>query len=140
MATDDFVRFEDGPFAGQTVRAMAWPPPETLTVQDSLAGTRSCTYRRVSYSQITDEQLATMTHVARGAAYQFVEETTPQITDYPDATEGVGWEKEFGMSPGDAAEQERWAKHWNSLTQEGRAEELRIMAEHDTDVGEGYGG
>lgn len=44
-----------------------WPPPEFVQV---VGGPISEPYfRRESYSQITDEQRATMTRVCRGASY-----------------------------------------------------------------------
>ena len=62
---DDFIQLET--FAGR-IRVMCkatgidWPPPETVEVE----GFR---WNRESYSQITDEQRAEMTFVARGALY-----------------------------------------------------------------------
>jgi hypothetical protein len=66
---DDFVRLPTL-VAGDTniplVRlGLEWPPPEEVNFYGLL-------YRRVSYSEITDEQRAEMTHVARGAQYEFV--------------------------------------------------------------------
>jgi hypothetical protein len=63
---DDFIRI-----AGMNVCCkkidLEFPPPEELEW-----GGR--TFKRIRYSQITDEQRETMTHVARGAEYEMVEE------------------------------------------------------------------
>lgn len=62
---DDFVvlQFDHG-IIRQPCRALGlkWPPPETIEV----FGIRM---QRNRFSQITDEQRATMTHVCRGAEY-----------------------------------------------------------------------
>jgi hypothetical protein len=59
---DDFIRIE-----GMTYHAPCWPPPETVRIPED-----DRTFRRVSYSQITDEERAKMTHVCRGAQYEAV--------------------------------------------------------------------
>ena len=54
-----------------------WPPPERILLNDY--GIQAATetdppelvLRRVSMSQITDEQRQDMTHVARGALYEY---------------------------------------------------------------------
>jgi len=57
-----------------------WPPPESLVlvaVGDEPVGARPATaddspttvFHRVSCSEITDEEIASMSHVARGALY-----------------------------------------------------------------------
>lgn len=69
---DDFVQLNlpngRGPLR-QTCKALGvdWPPPEFI----ALAGGPFSTpvYRRVRYSEITDEQRQGMTHVCRGAEY-----------------------------------------------------------------------
>lgn len=67
---DDFVRLntEAGTKDLNCLKNnIEWPPPEVLDV----LGFR---YVRVGYSQITDAQRAEMTHVCRGAEYDFVKE------------------------------------------------------------------
>ena len=44
---------------------LEWPPPEELAFSGLL-------YRRIRCSQITDEQRESMTHVIRGAEYEYV--------------------------------------------------------------------
>lgn len=51
-----------------------WPPPEVLRLQFG-GEFQSIDYRRVRMSNITDEQRAEMTHVARGAEYRLAAET-----------------------------------------------------------------
>lgn len=62
---DDFVQLE-GPHATIHMACkqlgLDWPPPHMIK---ALGGV----YNRDSYSKITDEQRAGMTHVARGAVY-----------------------------------------------------------------------
>lgn len=62
---DDHIQLET--FSGRrrvTCKAagIAWPPPETVEIGGS-------SWNRESYSQITDEQRAELTFVARGALY-----------------------------------------------------------------------
>ncbi len=65
MSDYDFLEFH---FQGGIRRYKAsdlkqsWPPPEFMDVQ-------GFQFKRVSYSKITDEQIAGMDHVARGAMY-----------------------------------------------------------------------
>lgn len=49
-----------------------WPPPESLGVYVPVIGgdPKPVHLTRVSYSEITDEQRAGMTHVFRGAQYE----------------------------------------------------------------------
>jgi hypothetical protein len=62
---------------------LSWPPPERLYLGDGGA-IREATpddderyvLRRVSMSQFTDEQRASMTHVFRGAEYEYVRTLT----------------------------------------------------------------
>lgn len=58
---DDMIRI-----AGLNIRLkqldLDWPPPEELIFMD-------ITYKRLSFSKITDEQIKDMTHVCRGADY-----------------------------------------------------------------------
>jgi hypothetical protein len=44
---------------------LEWPPPEEIIFS-------GICYRREVYSQITDEQRAELTHVIRGAQYEYV--------------------------------------------------------------------
>jgi hypothetical protein len=66
---DDFVRLPTlvaGDVDIQLVRLdLEWPPPERLVFSGLV-------YARESYSEITDEQRAEMTHVVRGAQYVYV--------------------------------------------------------------------
>lgn len=67
---DDFMQME---FNGQIMRALCvdlgivWPPPEFLPV---VFDGQKRFITRVSYSSITDEERADMTHVCRGAEYR----------------------------------------------------------------------
>jgi hypothetical protein len=71
---DDFMRlnFPDGSTKIYSLKQndMEWPPPEKIMV-DFDGGV--VTLRRESYSVITDEERARMTHVCRGAEYRTVE-------------------------------------------------------------------
>ncbi len=60
---DDFLKLDDIGFILCSKLNLEWPPPETV----EFAG---ISFERIRYSQITDEQRAEMTHVARGAEYQ----------------------------------------------------------------------
>ncbi len=57
-----------------------WPPPEFIMFDDNVLreatkdDPRDEIMRRVRHSQITDEQRAKMSHVCRGAEYQYVVE------------------------------------------------------------------
>lgn len=60
---------------------LEWPPPEHVylsadsTIREAEPDDeRQYVLRRVSMSQITDEQRAEMTHVVRGAEYEYVRE------------------------------------------------------------------
>lgn len=71
----DFIRVEaaDGSVSQVLLPdGFDWPPPEHLECETS-SGQRIFV-RRISMSEITDEQIATITHVARGALYR---EVTP---------------------------------------------------------------
>ena len=60
---------------------LTWPPPERISL-------RGMVFDRVGYSQITDEERAKMTHVARGAEYRFnkeLSEKQPTDGDKPSA-------------------------------------------------------
>lgn len=82
MATDDMIRFSDGPFAGKIAGTRVWPPPEIIPPEecDIMSGGLSFDtgplpegflgYRRVRMSEITDEEIARMTHMLRGAEYE----------------------------------------------------------------------
>ena len=86
---DDFVRlnFITGVanFPLKNV-GLEWPPPERVFVEP-LGFLREPTpdddptylMRRVSFSQITDEQRATMTHVCRGAEYRYESEALERV-------------------------------------------------------------
>lgn len=65
---DDFMRcgLMDAPLKQL---GLEWPPPAFLHIRNH--GELPDLYlRRVSYSEITDEQRARMTHVCRGAQYE----------------------------------------------------------------------
>lgn len=66
---DDMVRIPSIVFGDVNIPLAAlgleWPPPEDLALGGLL-------YRRISCSQITDEQRESMTHVIRGAEYEYV--------------------------------------------------------------------
>ena len=63
---DDFVSIK---MQGGTRRwrckglGIEWPPPELIDIE-------GFKFKRERYSQITDEQRETMTHVCRGAEYE----------------------------------------------------------------------
>jgi hypothetical protein len=66
---DDFVRLPTL-VAGDVniplvTLGLEWPPPEEVTFSGLL-------YKQIRCSEITDEQRAEMTHVVRGAEYEFV--------------------------------------------------------------------
>jgi hypothetical protein len=65
LLEDDFYRFEDGPMAGRNVPATAWPPLEYIDIARSAE-----VYALESFSQLTDEESASMSHVCRGALYK----------------------------------------------------------------------
>lgn len=82
---DDSVRlnFVVGPVVIPCTKlGLEWPPPERLYISDE-ADIREATndddpryvMRRVSYSQISDEDRAEMTHVFRGAEYEYETDT-----------------------------------------------------------------
>lgn len=48
---------------------LEWPPPPFMRI-DNHGELPNLFIKRVNYSQITDEQRARMTHVARGAEYR----------------------------------------------------------------------
>ena len=60
ISEDDFMHYpDDGPNKRELIsRLLLWPPPEQLLYHGNH-------YERISYSQITDEQRAAMTHVLR---------------------------------------------------------------------------
>ena len=78
---DDFIRVEGGVYSVAAL-GLSWPPPEVLYlfVSPDRRGVSevpenhadACEYQQVSRSQITDEDRAEMTHVARGADYRVV--------------------------------------------------------------------
>lgn len=66
----DVMRFVGGPLNGRTVLSPGWPPPEQIQSE----GTPGAYYERKRMSALTDEEMATMTNVARGAEYEWVED------------------------------------------------------------------
>lgn len=66
---DDFIRLPTAIAGDITVPlvklGLEWPPPQEVNFHGLL-------YRRVRMSQLTDEQVADMTHVVRGAEYEYV--------------------------------------------------------------------
>lgn len=101
MADDDFLKMQGGNSDGKILKSGIWPPPTMMyvwisspeaaiitgvkdnigdyTVDKSVVdqgireGFNITIYERVSYSDLTDEQAAELTHVARGALYKAVE-------------------------------------------------------------------
>ena len=55
---DDFIRID-----GQNYPSPSWPPPEFVLHNGKK-------YQRIRYSEITDEERETMTHVCRGGEYE----------------------------------------------------------------------
>jgi len=59
---------------------LEWPPPEFIVfdgenMREAIAtDARAEMWHRERFSQITDEQIATMDHVVRGAEYRYVED------------------------------------------------------------------
>ena len=59
---------------------LGWPPPQFIVIEGETGTVREATakdkreeiFERVSMSKITDEQIANMEHVARGADYKYV--------------------------------------------------------------------
>lgn len=66
---DDYVRLLT-PFGHKTIPllqlGLQWPPPEEISVHGA-------SFKRLRLSQITDDQRAELTRVARGAEYQLVQ-------------------------------------------------------------------
>lgn len=71
MAAHDFVRIILPGHEPVMLGALVWPPPERVEWAD-------VPFVRTSYSQITDEEIAKMTHVARGAVYEPAEGVTAE--------------------------------------------------------------
>jgi hypothetical protein len=74
---DDMIRFDDGLYAGMNVRlkdlGLEWPPPEQVKVAVATPGVwplGHLVYNRCMWSEITDEERATMTNVFRGSVYR----------------------------------------------------------------------
>lgn len=80
VLSDDFLALELdtrerlGVWRLEQLGITEWPPPERIIALGGL-------WKRVSYSQLTDEQSAGMSHVARGALYNPVED----LVEYIDA-------------------------------------------------------
>ena len=80
---DDFLRIHTEYFGSLTLRinklGLSWPPPQFVVMdgsdirQATDKDDRANIFERVSMSQITDDQIRNMTHVARGAEYKYVE-------------------------------------------------------------------
>lgn len=71
---NDFIKIPDLDCGGESVMIpcvvldLQWPPPETLEI----GGHK---FRRVRYSQLTDEQREEMPMIVRGAQYEVNEAT-----------------------------------------------------------------
>lgn len=68
---NDFMRLEGLNITLKSIH-LEWPPPPFLKLYRPVATglpPEELTYKRVRCSEITDEQRAGMTHVARGAEY-----------------------------------------------------------------------
>ncbi len=85
LLEDDFFRFEGGPMNGKNIPADTWPPPEHILAtsrqrevgEDFVAEDGDVIYALEMYSQLTDEESASMSHVCRGALYKlYVPPTT----------------------------------------------------------------
>ncbi len=74
---DDYVQIGDPPLARYFCKAngIEWPPPKKIETAHGV-------YVQVSLSQITDEQRAGMTHVARGALYEPEEVQANEVTTH----------------------------------------------------------
>ncbi len=66
----------------EDLEAVEWPPPERLYMDDETRLLREATddddatfvFRRISMSQLTDEQMEKCPNVARGAEYRYEDE------------------------------------------------------------------
>lgn len=80
MATDDFIKIDfDGGTKVYSCKSMEideWPPPEIIVIYGFIC-------ERISCSELTEEQMKTMTHVARGALYKPVPEKDLQFEKIP---------------------------------------------------------
>ena len=80
----DFLRLNTACMGALNIRlnklGLDWPPPEFIVMDDegiirkaNEKDKRDFILERVSMSKITDEQIATMDHVARGAEYKYLD-------------------------------------------------------------------
>lgn len=68
---DDYIQLNqpNGPIRFTCKSAgFSWPPPAELEIESTLHGVIK--FKRLSYSSLTDEQRAGMTHVCRMAQYE----------------------------------------------------------------------
>lgn len=65
---DDFVRLGE-----ENYHAPEWPPPKFVRFNGKI-------WRRMTFSGITDEQREGMTHVVRGAQYEWAEAIMDVVT------------------------------------------------------------
>jgi hypothetical protein len=79
---DDFIRIG---MLNPTLKSLGltWPPPPFIQINNH-GELPDRVFKRVSCSEITDEQRAKMTHVARGAAYEEC-----SFADLPNEESGV---------------------------------------------------
>jgi hypothetical protein len=83
------VRTVGGPLPGDRIldsREHRWPLPEFLLVPGLFEGAEG-RYVKVSESAVTDEQIATMRHVIRGAQYEWRPSTVDIDGDHSGKTD-----------------------------------------------------
>lgn len=68
------ARFIGGPHAGDKMTDLPWPLPDFIDLP-----LEHGSYKKTNESQITDEQAATMSHVIRGAEYEWFPDLSPTI-------------------------------------------------------------
>lgn len=65
-STQSLARFIGGPHPGDRLTLLPWPLPDFIDMPND-----NGMYIKTNQSQITDEQYKTMTHVMRGAEYEW---------------------------------------------------------------------
>ncbi len=89
MAKDDFIRLRTTMFGTVNLRleraGLTWPPPRLLVFKDkgddldsgllrepTADDSQDHIFERIRMSELTDEQMASCDHVARGAEYKYL--------------------------------------------------------------------
>lgn len=71
MAESDYVRLLGGPLDSKLYVTKQWPPPEVIEADGVVFDFEGGRYERLRMSALTDEEIASMSHVARGAEYEW---------------------------------------------------------------------